>query len=86
MVPMYAFNLWTGVRMTGGDTAIPDIAWSEIGFRELFTILKPFLWPFIAGSLVAGTVAGILSYVLFYRAVCRYRRIESAPDAGKLPK
>jgi uncharacterized protein len=76
MVPIYAFNLWFGVRLTGSKIAIPEIAWSEIGFRELFTILKPLLWPFVLGSLVAGAVAGVLAYFFFHWAVKRYRKIE----------
>ncbi|MDA8100699.1 MAG: DUF2062 domain-containing protein [Nitrospiraceae bacterium] len=78
MVPMYAFNLWLGVKLTGSDMVIPEISWREIGFRELFTILKPFLWPFVAGSLVAGLVAGLASYFLFFWAVTRYRKADSA--------
>jgi uncharacterized protein (DUF2062 family) len=78
MVPIYAFNLWFGVRLTGGEIAIPEIAWSEIGFRELFTILKPYLWPFVAGSLAAGAIAAVLSYFVFRWAVTRYRKVEPA--------
>jgi len=76
MVPIYAFNLWFGVRLTGSEIIIPEIAWSEIGFRELFTILKPLLWPFVIGSLVAGAVAGVLAYFFFHWAVTHYRKIE----------
>jgi uncharacterized protein (DUF2062 family) len=74
MVPMYAFCLWFGARITASDMSIPEIAWTEIGFRDLFTVLKPFLWPFIAGTLAAGTIAAVVSYFVFYWAVVRYRR------------
>ena len=83
MVPIYAFNLWFGVKITGGSIAVPVISWSEIGFRELFTVLKPFLWPFVIGSLVAGTVVGALSYFGFFWAVRKYRRGEQVEADGK---
>lgn len=75
MVPIYAFNLWIGVRLTGGETTIVEIDWGRIGFRELFTVLRPFLWPFIAGSLAVGAVAAVVAYAGFYWAVQRYRRM-----------
>ena len=78
MVPIYAFNLWIGVYITGSNAAIPEIAWNEIGFHELFTILKPFLWPFIAGSLAVGAIAALISFFLFHWAVTRYRKALSA--------
>ena len=78
MVPIYAFNLWLGVRLTGSEITVPEIAWREIGFRGLFTILKPLLLPFVVGSLVAGAVAGVLAYFFFHWAVTRYRKIKDA--------
>lgn len=77
IVPMYAFALWFGIKITGSDATVPDIAWSSLGFRDLFLVLRPFLWPFIAGTIVAGTVASVISYFLFYWAVKRYRKTES---------
>jgi len=74
IVPMYGFCLWFGVKITGNDAAVPVIAWKDIGIRELVQVLKPFLWPYIAGTLVVGVVAAILSYGGFYWAVRRYRR------------
>jgi uncharacterized protein (DUF2062 family) len=76
IVPMYVFCLWSGVRITGRDLALPEIAWDRLGFGDLFTVLRPFLWPFIAGTLVVGAVAAVISYILFAWAVRRYRRFE----------
>jgi hypothetical protein len=76
IVPMYGFCLWFGVRITGSAVDVPSIAWKELGIGDIFGILKPFLWPFIAGTLVLGAVAAVLSYFLFYWAVVRYRKLE----------
>lgn len=78
IVPMYAFCLWFGVKLTGGTAAVPVIDWKELGFRDLFLVLKPFLWPFIAGTLVTGAIAALLAYAGFYWTVVRYRRTERA--------
>jgi len=74
MVPMYAFSLWFGIKITGSDAAVPVIEWSSLRFRDLFLVLKPFLWPFVAGTVVVGGVAAVLSYFGFLWALKRYRR------------
>jgi uncharacterized protein (DUF2062 family) len=76
MVPMYGFCLWFGVKITGGDAAVPSIAWSELTFRNAYGILAPYLWPFVAGTVVVGLIAAIVAYVVIYWAVVRYRKRE----------
>ncbi len=76
IVPLYGFCLWFGIRITGSHAAVPSVAWKEIGFSNAYLILKPFLWPFIAGTLAAGVVASLVSYFLFYWAATRYRKIQ----------
>lgn len=85
MVPLYAFCLWFGIHITGSDIATPDIPWSEIGMAELFTLLKPYLWPFVAGTLAVGTAAAVVSYFLFSWTVKRYRRIAGLDVMTGLP-
>ncbi|HSQ78143.1 MAG TPA: DUF2062 domain-containing protein [Nitrospirota bacterium] len=76
VVPMYAFCLWFGFKITGSDAAVPDIAWADLGFRDMFRLLKPFIWPYVAGTLVVGSVAAIIGYGTFFWGVRRYRRDE----------
>jgi uncharacterized protein (DUF2062 family) len=78
IVPLYGFCLWFGIKITGSTLSSPHIAWNEIGFSNAYLILKPFLWPFIAGTLVLGVVASVISYFLFYRAAIRYRKIQKS--------
>ena len=85
IVPMYAFCLWFGVRITGGMSGVPDIAWSTLGFRDLFSVLLPFLWPFVAGTVVIGAVASVLSYGIVLWLIKRYRRGEAELQAGGRP-
>ena len=73
MVPLYGFCLWFGIKITGMTIATPDIAWQSLTFSSTYDILRPYLWPFVAGTLVAGAAASIISYFFIYWAVVRYR-------------
>ena len=83
MVPLYGFCLWFGMKITGGSSTMPAIAWKELTFGNAFTVLKPYLWPFVAGTLLLGVVAALVSYGVMYRAVLRYRKSEQARQAGE---
>jgi len=74
MVPLYGFCLWFGIIITGSMIEAPDIAWQSLTFTSTYHILRPYLWPFVAGTIVAGAAAAIISYFFIYWAVVRYRR------------
>ncbi len=74
IVPLYGFCLWLGIKVTGAMIATPDIAWQSLTFTSAYHILRPYLWPFVAGTVAAGAVAAIISYFFIYWAVVRYRR------------
>lgn len=76
MVPLYGFCLWFGLAITGSEITTPPIAWNELTVTSAYLILKPYLWPFIAGSLVIGVVAALSSYFIIYWAVVRYRKAD----------
>ena len=77
IVPLYGFCIWFGIMITGSDIAVPVIAWDEMSLTSAYQILKPYLWPYIAGTMVMGTATGIISYFLFYRALVRFRKTEN---------
>ncbi len=76
IVPLYGFCLWFGIRITGNGASAPDIAWRDLTLTNVFLVLKPYLWPFVAGTFVVGAVGAMLSYALFYWAILRYRKVE----------
>jgi uncharacterized protein (DUF2062 family) len=82
MVPLYGFCLWFGIKITGSMIETPDIAWQSLTFSSAYHILRPYLWPFVAGTVVAGTIAAILSYFFIYWAVVRYRRERDSEKTG----
>lgn len=79
MVPLFGSCLWFGMKLVGSDITTPNIAWSELTLTNAYLILKPYLWPFVVGTVVAGAAAAILSYFLIYWAIVRYRKTEGTP-------
>jgi len=76
VVPLYGFCLWFGIKITGSDTATSRIAWNDLTVTNAYLILKPYLWPFIAGTLVVGAVAAIISYGIIYWAIVQHRKTD----------
>jgi uncharacterized protein (DUF2062 family) len=75
IVPMYGFCLWLGMKITGAGATMPHIEWNELSLGNAYLIMKPYLLPFVTGTLVAGVVAAAISYGVLYWAVVRYRRM-----------
>jgi len=74
LVPLYGFCLWLGLRITGSGTSVPPMAWNSIDIAGIVTILKPHLWPFLAGTLIVGLAAGCITYFLFYGVAARIKK------------
>lgn len=79
IVPLYGLCIWFGIKITGTTVPVPQIAWNDLTITSAYLILKPYLWPYIAGTLILGTIAAIAAYLLFYWAILRYRRLEKPP-------
>lgn len=73
IVPLYGFCLWFGLKITGDGGEVPAVAWSDLSFANFYIVLKPYIWPFVAGTLIVGTIASLISYFLFYYIARRYR-------------
>ncbi len=83
IVPLYGFCLWFGMKITGTGATAPDIAWNELTFRNAYTVLAPYLWPFVAGTVLVGLAAAVVAYVLMYWAIVRYRKKEVVPSRAQ---
>lgn len=62
IAPIYGGSLWLGLLLTGSSTPSFRIKPSEMSLTTFWGVLKPVLWPFCVGAIVAGTVAGVLAY------------------------
>jgi hypothetical protein len=78
LVPIYTFCLWLGAKLTGMKQIIPDINWNDISFIYLLTKLQYLLKPFIVGSTIVATIAGIASYFIIHILIKRYKEIRNA--------
>lgn len=76
VVPLYGFCLWFGIKITGSEVDAPQIAWNQLSISNVLSTMKPYLWPFVTGTLVIGIGAAVISYFIFYWAVVRYRKAE----------
>lgn len=76
IVPMYGFCIWFGSKIMGREIAMPQIAWNELTLSSAYGVIQPYLWPFIAGTLVLGGMAALVAYGLIYWLILRYRTAE----------
>jgi uncharacterized protein (DUF2062 family) len=76
IVPMYGFCIWFGSKLMGREIAMPQIAWNELTLSSAYVVIKPYFWPFVAGTLVVGSIAAVMAYGLIYWLVVRYRAAE----------
>lgn len=78
IVPLYGFCIWFGLKLTGGEAVVPDISWGELTWSNAFSVLRPYVWSYVAGTLALGTLAAVLSYFIFHRLVVRYRKADNS--------
>ena len=85
--PYYAGVTMAGAKLTGHK--LPPGFKAKIGglfdlsvfhgefWRELFSILKPLLWPYAVGSLIGAIVLAVVAYPLALGFVTSRRRIHN---------
>jgi uncharacterized protein len=80
IVPLYGFCIWFGSKLMGREIAMPQIAWNELTLSGTYEVIQPYFWPFVTGTLVAGSIAAVISYGLIYWLVVRYRAAEKKEE------
>ncbi|HET8646465.1 MAG TPA: DUF2062 domain-containing protein, partial [Vicinamibacteria bacterium] len=78
LAPLYLAGTALGCALLGVSPAgLTDIDWSTSGmafYRGLLEHLRPYLWPYVVGNTVLGTVAGLATYALARWLIERRRR------------
>ncbi len=71
IIPIYTFSTWVGAKCLGVSHILPNIDWKHITMSKMLNEFSPLLKPFIAGTLIMGTVMSVISYILIYRLTKR---------------
>ena len=65
IAPIYGGSFWFGVLLTGSSpSSLSGIEWKEMEITAIWDALKPVLWPFCVGTIVAGVLAGLVAYFI----------------------
>jgi uncharacterized protein (DUF2062 family) len=62
IAPIYGGSFWFGLILTGRSPPSFRIEPSQMSLTNFWEVLKPVLLPFCVGTIVAGTIAGVLAY------------------------
>jgi uncharacterized protein (DUF2062 family) len=72
-IPVWGVCLWFGSELLGQRIGF-DLDWGNLSLWNLWAELKPLLLPLFLGATVLGILAAIVSYLILYYLVKRYRK------------
>ena len=72
ILPIIGSSIWVGL-LVAPVVHPPNIDWSDFTFQMLWDQLGPFVVPFVLGHTILGIIAAVISYVLAYQAILRFR-------------
>jgi hypothetical protein len=86
LAPLYMGGTLLGCALLGIPTeGLNGIEWQLEGWAfvtNLLGHLRPYLWPFLLGNTVLGTLSGLLGYFALREVLLRRKRGQVAPEAG----
>jgi uncharacterized protein (DUF2062 family) len=78
LAPLYMSGTLLGCALLGVPSdGLSAIDWSLHGaafYRTLLEHLRPYVWPYVLGNTLLGTVSGMTAYVVLRRVLERRRR------------
>lgn len=86
LAPLYMAGTLLGCVLLGVPSeGLGQINWQLHGWAflsSLFEHLRPYLWPFVIGNTVLGTLGGLLGYFALREILLRRKRAQVAPEAS----
>lgn len=73
IVPIYTFCIWVGAKLTGLERILPAVDWNDVSLMVFISELKHLIMPFLAGTIVVGSISAVASYFIIHWAVVKYR-------------
>lgn len=73
IAPIYGGSFWFGLFLTGRAFPSVRIDWADMSISALWEALKPVVWPFCVGTIVAGIIASIIAYWIVRPIVQAYQ-------------
>jgi uncharacterized protein len=78
IAPMYMAGTVLGCYLLGVSTEeLTHLRFDQHGwafYKSLAQQLRPYLWPFVVGNTLLGTLAGLLAYLILRRVLERKRK------------
>jgi len=86
LAPLYMAGTLLGCALLGiPSEGLSQINWQLHGWEflsSLFVHLRPYLWPFVIGNTLLGTLGGLLGYFVLREILVRRKRAPVAPETG----
>ncbi len=73
IVPIYTFSTFIGAKVLHREIKI-EVDWSHLSLGQLMHGAGTILLPFITGTLIVGTVAAVLSYIIIYAVLSKRKK------------
>ncbi len=74
ILPIYTFGTWLGIKVMSHEELLQHIDFRGINVFNLMEFLGQLVVPFFVGTLLLGTISGLMAYFCVYALLKRLRK------------